>query len=206
MFADLKKYRRIFVTGPHRSGTTICAKMIAHDTGHDLVLEDDFRYTNKNELAAFLYSDYGPQVIQCPFLSAIAHDIGYEFSIDMSECLVVMMHRYRRDIMRSEENARLKNGKKVNFEAIGESQRSRYYSDSDWHISDLKYEAWQDQCKMIPNALDVGYESLRDHPMWIESRNFSVRQTDENEEPDVVPTYRRMPVGFLDGLSAIQNN
>ena len=205
MFADLKTYRRIFVTGPHRSGTTICARMIAADTGHDLVLEDDFLYANADQLAAFLYSDYGPQVIQCPFLCHEIHDLGWLYGIDMNEVLVVMMHRYREDIIRSEDRARLKNGQAVRFDQIGESQKRKYHSAFAGHVSDLRYEAWEDQCKVIPNALDVGYESLRDHPLWIESRDFSVRQTDPDFEPEARLVLRPLPPGIIDGIRALQN-
>lgn len=180
--------------------------MIAADTGHDLVLEDDFGYGNLNQLAAFLYSDYSPIVVQCPFLCHIAHDFGYEFSIDMTENLVVMMHRYRQDIIDSENRAVYKNGQSIGFDKVGGSQAARYNAEPGPHISDRKYEVWQEQCVLIPNALDVGYESLRGHPLWIEDRNFSIRQTSYDEEPDIVPTLRRLPDGALDAVRLIRKN
>lgn len=39
MFEHLAPFKRIIVTGPHRSGTTICARMIAADTGKVFVME-----------------------------------------------------------------------------------------------------------------------------------------------------------------------
>jgi len=159
-FHELKKYGHIFVTGPHRSGTTICARMIAHDTGHDLVLEDEFRCTNRSQFSAFLHSDYGPRVMQCPFLSNEIHDLEYLYDIDMSKVLVVFMHRYRKDIIDSEDNA------PVDFESIGRGQKRAYHEVRNIHPSDIKYDAWEDQCRVIPNALDVGYESLKSHPLW----------------------------------------
>lgn len=41
MFEHLSSYRNILVTGPHRSGTTICARMIAADTEKRFVIERD---------------------------------------------------------------------------------------------------------------------------------------------------------------------
>lgn len=41
MFEHLGRYRNILVTGPHRAGTTICAKMIAADTRKRFVIERD---------------------------------------------------------------------------------------------------------------------------------------------------------------------
>ena len=39
MFEWLSEFERIFVTGPQRSGTRICAKMIAHDIGYEFIDE-----------------------------------------------------------------------------------------------------------------------------------------------------------------------
>lgn len=165
IFWNIADFDTIFVTGPHRSGTTICSKMIAYDTGHDLVIEDDFDCSNLIQLSAFLQADYGPKVIQCPFLSAVIHDMNYLLDVDMSKVLVVFMHRYRPDIIASEQRAT-----KVDFGRVAAGQKVAYHSNKVRHISDVKYEAWEDQRKVIPNYLDVGYESLKQHPLWVEDR------------------------------------
>ncbi len=204
MFEALSTYRRVFVTGPHRTGTTICATMVAHDTGHDLVLEDDFKYSNSRQLAAFLHAGYGKQVIQCPFLCHEIHDLEYLYDIDMTECMVIMMHRDRRAIEASEARARLKDGRRVDFDRIGESEKRKLHIQSDAHISDLKYEAWKDQRNVIPHSMDVAYESLRGHPLWVEKRDFNLRQTSPDDEgPDMPPP--RLSVSLIRGLRALQN-
>lgn len=191
MFEYLAKYRVIFVTGPHRSGTTICARMITHDTGHDLVIEDDFRFSQLPQLAAFIQADYGPIVVQCPFLADIIHDLKYLIDLDMSQALVVFMHRYRRDIIASETRAR------VDFQRVGESQKKRYHTKSNEHISDIRYEAWQDQQQMIPHSLDVGYESLRAHPLWVEDRSDMPFGHEVGKG--------RLPEVFLDAINSARN-
>lgn len=190
MFSHLSQYRRIFVTGPHRSGTTIAARMIAKDTGHDLVMEDSFNCSNRAMFAAFLHSDYGPQVIQCPFLCHEVHDFGYLYDIDMDECLVVMMHRYRGDIIESEKRS------PVNFDSIGNGQ-NREHNWAVGHASDVKYDAWMDQCQVIPNAIDLAYESLRGHPLW----------RDDHKSIPFQHEVRRStpPRVFADGLRALSN-
>jgi len=165
MFKDLAKYRVILVTGPHRSGTTICARMIANDTGHDFVIEDEFAFANLAQLSAYVHSSYGPVVIQCPFLSHVIDDLKYLIDLDYSEALVVMMHRHRPDIIRSEQKS------KVDFYTVGMRTKQSYNDETDRHPSDTKYSAWEDQCKCVPHAMDVGYESLKDHPLWIEDRS-----------------------------------
>ena len=191
MFADLAKYRIIFVTGPNRAGTTICAQMIAHDTGHDFVIEDEFGFMNFAQLAAFVHSDCGPLVIQCPFLSPWITDLKYLIDLDMDDVLVVMMHRYRRDIVRSEMRSGLDFRK---IDAVGKEQ---YGERTNAHLSDIKYLHWEGQCQDIPHAMDVGYESLRDHPLWMEDRSAL---------PFAHGVARpRLPKVFRDGIHAIQN-
>lgn len=59
MFQSFQKYNRILVTGPMRSGTTICAAMIARDAGKTLVREEEM----------FTVWPYMPQtVVQAPVL------------------------------------------------------------------------------------------------------------------------------------------
>ena len=167
MFQDLKKHRHIFVTGPHRSGTTICARMIAQDTGHDLIIEDEFNRSNLALLAAFIQADYAPSVIQCPFLANIIHDLNYLIELDMQETLVVFMHRYVKDIIDSEMRS------PVAFELVSEHQQEEYNFGSiklEQHISDFKYESWEEQRESIPHYLDQGYEALRNHPLWLDAR------------------------------------
>ena len=164
MFAELKKHRVILVTGPHRSGTTICAKMIAHDTGHDFVIEDEIGFANLAQLAAFIQSDNGPMVIQCPFLSHCIDDLEYLIGVDYSKTLVVMMRRDLDDIMASEKKS------KVDFNSVGWNTKQRYNDESDRHPAEVKYAAWECQRECVPHAMEVEYESLSNHPLWIEDR------------------------------------
>lgn len=186
----MREYKRIFVTGPHRSGTTIAARIIAHDTGHDLVLEDEFTCSNRAQIAAFLHAGYGPQVIQCPFLAHEIHDLEYIYDIDMGECLVVMMHRYRRDIIESEQRS------PVDFERVAIGRRQRYHAKTG-HPSDIVYEAWMDQCRVIPHAMDLAYESLKDHPLWVKDHK---KLPFQHEIRKTVA-----PKAFRDGIRALQN-
>jgi hypothetical protein len=186
----MKRFSIIFVCGPHRSGTTLFAHIVAFETGHDLVLEDEFTCSNRAQLSAFLHAGYGPMVVQCPFLTHEIHDLGYLYDIDMDNCLVVMMHRYRRDIIDSEERS------PVNFARVGMGRRRCYHSQGG-HASDIAYEAWADQCRVIPNAMDVAYESMSGHPLW---RNDHKKLPFQHNVR--VPT---LPKAFNDGIRALQN-
>ena len=185
MFEHLKKHDRIFVCGPNRSGTTIAARIIAADTGHDLVLEDDFGYSRLDKFAAFVNGDR-PVVIQCPFLTPIIHDLPYLIGFDISEAMVVMMRRPTDEIIDSENRAVSQDGTKIAFHLIGEARKKRVYHDhSDKHISTVCYDAWEEQKRLIPTSVDVDYYALRGHPLWVEDRNFTVRQTADDDETDL---------------------
>ena len=92
MFEHLKKYSKILVTGPQRSGTRICAKMIAQDTGYHYVDENDIAVDSLNALCKWLKKD-DPIVIQCPALMCYAHLL-----VDQ-DVMVVVMHRKLEDIL-----------------------------------------------------------------------------------------------------------
>lgn len=63
MFGHLRDFRKIIVTGPHRSGTTIAAEMIAADTEKPCIREEAFRERNIIKAARFREG-----VIQGPYL------------------------------------------------------------------------------------------------------------------------------------------
>jgi len=195
MFAHLKKHRVILVTGPHRSGTTIAARMIAADTGHDFVIEDEIGFSKVNLLALFIQSDYGPLVVQCPFLCNHIGELEFSIGLDYSEVCVVMLHRYVKDIIASEEKVL-----HVNFDALGLAQKRSIGDKSERHVSDMKYANWDRQRKRIKHTFDLGYESLRDHPMWLEDR------TSLTFQHQVRRHRHKLPMGFRDGLLALQNN
>lgn len=133
-----------------------------------------------------------PVVIQCPFLMRDIHRLDEKAGVDYDTTCVVMMHRYRKDIEASEARAL-----RVNFPGIGRQQKRLYGEVSDRHVSDVKYQAWEIQRPMIKNTLDVGYLSLRDHPLWVEDRSEFRFQHNIKTPP--------LPTGFIDGLQLIQN-
>lgn len=202
MFSRLDQ-KFIFVTGPHRAGTKIAARMIAADTGHDLVLETEFTCSNIPQLLTFIQSDYGPVVIQCPFLCHIVHDLDYIGAVDMDESLIVMMVRDIEDIQRSEEKAKFSTGESVDFVSIGRGQK--YWSNAvedSRHIAQIKYDAWDKQKQVIPHWLELEYESLRAHELWRDGRDFSVLQTNEPIIGDVVHKFVELDQGLIDAIRA----
>lgn len=162
MFEYLKKYPLILVTGPQRSGTTICAKMVAHDTGYMLFDETDFGVTDSERFLHF--TRIHNVVIQCPHQLRIAHEISNAF--------VILMKRNITDIITSE--------KRVGWDKSWHMWEKSFYTYTDPRpVSEIKYEYWQ---KHKPqNYTEVEYESLKQHPLWFDKehrKNFTGKQTE----------------------------
>jgi len=170
MFENLNKHRHIVVTGPQRSGTTICTKMIADSLGHQCILEEEFSTDNVRKDFNLLYMRLQDKkdskaVYQVPALSAYVHLLP-------AHVAVVFM-------IRSESGIRASQNR------IGwpDEQRmlSRYFRIAG-PISSVKYEVWklwQKPC--ITHAYEIEYESLKGHHLWINEglrRSFGPRTTE----------------------------
>lgn len=182
MFERLSSYPIILVTGPQRSGTTICAKMIAHDAGHEYVDETRFEIDDANvfnDLLVTKLAHYSPMiVVQCPAMCRHIHLYG------TANILVIVMIRSVEAILKSQ----------TRIEWDGEDkERERYEflsaKESDLPIAQIKYDFWKkDQQFLVHNSKEVGYSDLDTHPLWIpkeERLNFAVRQTMLEPEPEL---------------------
>ena len=79
MFEQLCDYRNILVTGPQRSGTRICAQMVAHDTGHGYIDEVQIDTDSLYRLAdAFSLNKV---VVQCPACARFIHNFSNPHSL-----------------------------------------------------------------------------------------------------------------------------
>ena len=174
MFEDFKQFEKIFVTGPQRSGTTICAKMIAHDTGHAYIDEIDHEAQAKAFEALLALNDGINCVIQCPAFCHIIHRYGDDHA------LVVLMRRPIDDIIRSQ--------KRISW---GDHVELSKYGLKEGIISAAKYAYFEQyQRHLIKHSKEVMYESLRPHPLWCDDRGyFASKQTEHSEE------YRAYQIG-----------
>jgi hypothetical protein len=176
MFENLKGYQTILVTGPQRSGTTICAKMIAHDTGHEFVDEMSIAINNVRVLKNLLYfTNKAKQnlVIQCPGLCRYIHLFSSE------NTLIVMVYRSIEAIIKSQV--------RIEWDAeLKELAHYKHPTNDDIEdirpIAQVKYDYWIDeqQAKVI-NSKKVIYENLNTHPLWIPQEDridFEARQTE----------------------------
>jgi hypothetical protein len=176
MFEWLSTFERIFVTGPQRSGTRICAKMISHDTGYEFIDETRISMDSVYGFSSFLESKR-KYVIQCPTLCRYIHFLASK------EDAVVLMRRNCKDIVQSQKR----------IEWSKEWLELMRYDRSRGIISEIKYDFWEkNQKKKIQNNYEIEYDSLRTHPFWIDKKergNFSAMQIEKTSSSDSVPIH-----------------
>ncbi len=164
MFEWLADFDKVLVTGPQRSGTRICAKMIAHDTGYEYVDENDLHMDSLYWLCSFLhYREH--IVVQCPVLCRHVHMFGAD------DTAIVLMRRSVEDIVASQ--------KRIGWS--WEWLELARYDRSDGVIAKVKYRFWEErQRERIQHAFEIEYESLAGHPLWVPKpvrRGFAPVQT-----------------------------
>jgi hypothetical protein len=174
MFEWLSKFDRVFVTGPQRSGTRICAKMIAHDTGYEFIDETQINMDGFYNFSTLLETNK-KYVLQCPTLCRYIH------FFDQEDNAIVLMRRNVNDIIRSQK--RIKWSKEW-LELIR-------YDRSEGIISEIKYDFWEkNQKNQIKNSFEVEYGSLKTHPLWIakkERENFLPMQIERTNPAMTIP-------------------
>jgi hypothetical protein len=165
-FANLAKYPRIIVSGPHRSGTTICGEMIAADTGHESLREESFGWSNIERFQQCLLREN--VVLQAPFFSYALHYLA-------GDALVVFLKRNLDAIRVSQSRMVTDMGQQTGW-GIAEFRLQKYHAESPDPA--VVYEAWEDQKPLLKHVLEIEYESLKEHPLWINDRShFHFRQT-----------------------------
>lgn len=167
LLPELKRQSAIVVTGPQRSGTTIAAHILAQELGYTYVDENDFGIYDPARATQFLRN--GRVVLQSPGLMYCAHQLP--------ACIVVM-RRPLAEIAASEKRV----GWRESYGGAGYQMETalynRNYGFSGQDIAWTKYLCWDMfQKARCDNWFDLDYQSLRDHPLWVEQRkDFTARQ------------------------------
>lgn len=174
MFEGLKNFPCVVVSGPHRSGTTICGQMIAADTGHRAVREEAFGCSDETNFREWLARD--GVVLQAPFM---AHRLHYLHEIvDPETVVVVFMRRDVAEIQASQDRL---------DRYLDDTHKDRgggvaFYRLRQYHASSpdpsIVYENWDKQKIRLMHWREVEYASLAAHSLWLNDRTqFHFRQT-----------------------------
>lgn len=151
MFEKLSRFRTVIVTGPHRSGTTICAEMVGHDTGLTVYREEAFGNHSIRQ-AEPLLSKGG--VFQGPYLLPWTPILAGE------DTMVLYLDRPAAEVEASVQ--------RLVQRGISQTYFSR----------DQAARLWTRIRPLLPRSETVAYHALRDHPLWVEKRpDWHHRQT-----------------------------
>ena len=163
--AVLRNFSNILVTGPQRSGTTICAKMIASDLNLRYVDENEFKVDKLHMLLNILGKEQNI-VMQAPGLSRFCHLLnGYDVA-------VVFMRRDIESIIQSQE--------RIAWPSCNEKNELSKYGYDEGIISEIKYAYWDNYQKQVTkHHFEFHYDALKSHPLWIDKEqrvDFKPRQ------------------------------
>lgn len=181
-----KGYDRVIITGPQRSGTTFTSKAIANTLGYRFVDEAEFG-VNKFDLFKNKLKEKNI-VVQAPSMSSRVH-----MAVGEND-LVVFMSRKWSDIIKSvfKKNGRLSNWiyqetmydlERYHIEQVDPNINEVYdqYVDRDSYYLNCFYSLWKHyMSKQIPNCFALDYESMKEHPMWVDKQQrskFHYKQT-----------------------------
>jgi len=173
MFSHLKKYSKILVSGPQRSGTTICTKMISHDTGHIYLDQSHLEGSDSVQALKKIYNTRRNFVIQTTGEAQVIEQFSAK------DTLIIFMIRPISAIIRSEiANKWSGDGVKKLYGLSGDPRPA----------SVIKYERWEKQKEQIINWLEIKYSSLSKHPLFIPRRKrkgWKIRQISELTTPKI---------------------
>lgn len=165
MFEHLNKYKIIFVTGPQRSGTRICAKMIERDLEAEYYDESVFLYDSTEHFINIINSCKKTSVIHCPGMCHWIHKVSKK-----SRAVVIMVRNIY-DIIESQKRIGWNDNKEL---------KKYKRQDSSGIISEIKYSFWlTHQKRLIHNPYEIFYKDLKLHEMWIDKKdrkNFAANQ------------------------------
>lgn len=157
MFEHFKRYSRIIVSGPQRSGTRIATKMIAEDCNYTYIDEREFKVNNLDLLDSIMQREN--LVIQGPGICHLLHTFPYH------SLLICMMVRSVDDIELSEQ--------RIGWNDKGRKLELKYYSQSEGSPAKAKYEFWEKVQKplLAPHYEEINYNELSNHPLFVKKED-----------------------------------
>lgn len=161
---ELRKFPKIIVSGPQRSGTTFACAVLQEELGYDKI---HMPYSDRKRCKQWI-DELDRVLIHGP---GMAHALVWltEMKDDVA---VVWMKRKVEDIIASE--------RRIGW-AFEAHELSQYHlKPNHGPISKVKYHFWDKvQRHLIKNKFEVEYESLKDHPLWVDKdqrRKFDAYQ------------------------------
>ena len=153
-----KKYNKILVTGCQRSGTRIASEVIAYETGYYRFDENSFG-VHSLEIFEKQLKGHKTGVWHCPALAYTIHKYS------APDTAIVWMLRNIEDVLASQKRIDWIGWKsRGEYERYG-IQQTPYNRE---HMYEFKLWCWETfQKDMCHNPIELEYESLKGHPLWL---------------------------------------
>ena len=182
-----KGYKNIIIVGNPRSGTTFTSHALAKSLGLNYVDENSYGLRNANLFNKIM--DRGNNVAQAPSFTHIAHLLANK------DNLIVFMVRKWSDIIKSlyriegkisnwvytktlydyELFNRINPGIRTKCNPPIDLEVESYFKkhiDKNSYLLEVPYKIWKYyQRSKIPNWIQLDYESLSTHPMWVDKKD-----------------------------------
>lgn len=161
----LRGYKKILITGPQRSGTTIASKIIAKRLSLPWMKEESVDVDNLEKFFEMHFKKK-KYVLQAPALCHVCHELPVD--------AVVFMWRPNSEIEKS--------ASRVNWEFDRYEALKYFYSQSktpSWNIKKMIWKVFQS--RVVRNGFTLSYRSLKTDVLFVEKKRrkkFDVRQTE----------------------------
>ena len=160
MFTTLEpycKFDKIVIVGPQRSGTRFATWAIAHDLGLKFIDQRGIRINKFSHLVSAL-DTYDRVAIQGTGCTHCIHKLKRD------DTLVVYVRRLPAHVLASQQRIQWQ---EETWEAAKIPEKYRIYP-----LCEGRFQYWRDeQCLSIPNWTILPYDSLRQHPLFIDEKD-----------------------------------
>ena len=192
LLATCKKYSKIIVTGPRRSGTTLTTRLLAEHLSYEAVYHESF-YVHDEDLFLEILGSKGKKVIQCPTMCHMLHQIN------LKDALVIFLKRDLKEIEDSINRIHLNNQKNYMrgvhmdediFEKSkflkSEIPNIDFYDD----VAKIKIDVWDNfLSKKIKNKFELNFSEIENYfpEAWVnkkDRKHFLPRQTQPDLKSD----------------------
>lgn len=167
---SLDSFRGVIVTGPHRSGTTITGRIIAHELNRRYVTETQVQTIRGRHIDCRYVEDWIDAQKE-PFVLHGATCFGWLPDLQRYDLATVFVRRPSREIIESQKRA-------------GVIDQSPSTKKSRWRD-------WLDR-RLIRHPHEIEYHQLKDHPLWVEDRTgWAPRQIGPDETAHNTEGFRK---------------
>ncbi len=164
MFEYLNRFPTIIVTGPHRSGTTICSEMIALDTRRTTIREGAYGCKNSRKFFwLILWTRVAKLrvVIQAPAMFHRLRVFGR-----LPGTAVILMRRPLNELREARDRMYADDGSKLSGEEQNREEL-RWLGFDRADAAELKYQRWEQWKRHVRNPFEVDYSDLANHPLCV---------------------------------------